>query len=149
MKGGELPGSLATLQQPPANGTHRRRSTERSARAKGSGAPEVAPEVLAAQFAGTAVEPIDAPMWPILPAGWFQPEATACAPSWSGLIIERRHRMPAPGLVQFRIDPLNRPDVPDDRCEAVMGNARPRIPGSSLEPLGWDPRALCPRKEMK
>jgi hypothetical protein len=150
MKNGERPASVAIANGKPANGTHRSAKksspvTKRSA----SPASEVAPEVLAATFAGISIEPIDAPMWPIHPPGWFQPEAPAAAPSWSGLNIERRHRIPAPGLLHFPLAPFDRPAERDDRREALLPTASPVIPHSGLEPFGWDPRAFSPKKELK
>jgi hypothetical protein len=150
MKRPESPASVATANGKPANGTHRsaKKSSPVSKRSAAR-ASDVAPEVLAAPFAGISIEPIDAPMWPIHPPGWFQPEAAASAPSWSGLTIERRHRIPAPGLLHFPLAPFDRPEVRENRREALLPASGPVIPDSGLEPLGWDPRAFSPKKELK
>jgi len=87
------------------NGSTQKRSTARTAK--------LAPEVKAATCVTIPVEPIDAPMWPIHPAGWLQPEAPAAAPSWTGLTIERRNRIPAPDLIQFPLVPFPRPGAID------------------------------------
>jgi hypothetical protein len=109
----------------------------------------LAAEAVAAQFAGIPIEPIDAPTWPIHPPGWLQPDAPASPPSWSGLNIERRNRVPAPGLLQFPLAPFDRAAQRDDRCEALAAKAVLRICESGLRPLGWDPRAFHQKKEVK
>jgi hypothetical protein len=131
------------------NGAAPRKSRKAAAHANGHAETGVAPEVLAAPFLGIEAEPIDAPMWPIHTAGWFQPEATPSPPSWSGLQIERRHRIPAPGLQHFPVVPLDAAAVPDTRREALIRADRPALPESGVEPLGWDPRTVYPRKEFK
>jgi hypothetical protein len=118
-------------------------------RTNGSRAAELPPEVLAAPFAGIAIEPIDAAMWPIHPPGWFQPEAPASAPCWSSLAIERRHRIPAPDLVYFPLAPFDRTAACESRSGVVPSALRPSVPAGGLEPLGWDPRAFRPMKEQK
>ena len=97
-------------------------------------------------FAGIEIEPIEAPMWPIHPALWFQPELAPSAPQWSGLEIERHNRVPVPDFVRSDIAPFDRPGVRDTSCGALTPCVRPAVPPSDLAPLGWDPRAVC-RKE--
>jgi hypothetical protein len=127
------------------NGSTQKRSTARTAK--------LAPEVKAATCVTIPVEPIDAPMWPIHPAGWLQPEAPAAAPSWTGLTIERRNRIPAPDLIQFPLAPFSRTGAIDASIdasrEALFPAARPIIRQSDLAPLGWDPRATSPIKESQ
>jgi hypothetical protein len=146
MKGNGLPGPA--VPPAPANGVHRS-GKKNGTRPNGRPAPELAPEILAAPFAGVEAEPIDSPMWPIHPAGWLQPEAPAAAPSWSGLSIERRNRIPSPDLRHFGLEAFYLPHGPELRCQAFVTAASPVVPVSGLEPLGWDPRALCPKKEVK
>ncbi len=110
---------------------------------------EVAPEIVAAPFLGTPIEPIEAPMWPIHQPGWFQPETTAAPPSWSGLNIERRHRIPAPDFVRFPVSAFDRAAEPDDDREPLCEAASPRIPVGALELLGWDARVFAGKKEFK
>jgi hypothetical protein len=104
---------------------------------------------MAAPCRGIPAEPIDMPKWPIHAAGWLHPEAPPSAPSWSGLTIERRNRIPSPDLLRFHLPPLDRVADPDDPPEALTRTALPAIPESSLAPLGWDPRAVCPKKESR
>jgi hypothetical protein len=163
----ELPGSVATA---PPNGTHRTAKKNGTRRP----APEASP-VIDAPFLGVAAEPVDAPMWPIHQSGWFQPETPPSMPAWSGLSVERRNRVPAPELVGFEITPLEDQSLahravkgcgdtaaasgggtgsaaksPEFFAEPLWsGSAVPRIPKSGLEPLGWDPRAICSKKESK
>jgi hypothetical protein len=120
-----------------------------AARGNGRRESEIAPEVVAAPFVTIPVEPIDSPMWPIHPPGWFQPEARAAAPSWSGVNIERRNRIPAPDLVHLPLAPFDRAAKPDGAREPLVREASPKIPESALELLGWDPRAFGPNKELK
>ena len=123
------------------NGSTSKRSSARSA--------ELAPEIEAATCVAIAVEPVDAPMWQITPAGWLQPETPAAAPSWTGLNIERRHRIPAPDFLHFALAPFPLPGAIDASREAVFPAARPTVPQTDLAPLGWDPRAASPNKEPK
>ena len=141
----ELPGSVATA---PPNGTHRTAKKNGSRRP----APEPSP-VIDAPFLGVAAEPVDAPMWPIHQSGWFQPETPPSMPAWSGLTVERRNRIPAPDLVGFEIIAVAQASEPayvagSEACVTPI-NPAPRIPKSGLEPLGWDPRAICSKKESK
>jgi hypothetical protein len=111
--------------------------------------PETAPEIAAAPFISISIEPIDARMWPIHPPGWLQPEAPAAEPSWSGLNVERRHRIPAPDFVHFPLAAFGRAAEPDCGREPLPGSVNPTIPHSALELLGWDPRAFGSNKEPK
>ena len=137
MKSADFQGAAPVAPPAPTNGTHRtaKKTLARNAVRR----PE---EKLEVPFAATEAKPIDAPMWPIHAALWFQPDQSPAPPSWSGLAIERRNRVPAPGFLQAGPWPLNRPDHPDSSCTAVAGHARPEVPVSDLEPLGWDPRAV-------
>jgi len=91
---------------------------------------------------------IDAPMWPLHAALWFQPELAPTAPAWSDLAIERRHRAPAPDVVAIAAAPANRKDAVEASSNAIAPEARPQTPDGGLAPLGWDPRVLAgPRKE--
>jgi hypothetical protein len=123
------------------NGTSPKRS--------GSRGVELPSEVQLAACVAIPVEPVDAPMWPIHPAGWLQPEAPAAAPFWTGLTIERRHRLPAPDLIQLPLAPFPRAGSIDATREALFTAASPAIPPSDLTPLGWDARASSPRKESQ
>ncbi|HJZ96782.1 MAG TPA: hypothetical protein VKE70_09740 [Candidatus Solibacter sp.] len=145
------------------NGSTKKGSTARTA--------ELAPEIKAAACVAIPVEPIDAPMWPIHPAGWLQPEAPAAAPSWTGLTIERRNRIPAPDLIQFPLVPFPRPGAIDagrllknrGQTAHFAGEGTEHQQFSSrngcltpvfqqpadLAPLGWDPRAASPKKESQ
>jgi len=120
-------------------------------RANGKSRFNVAAEVMASDFAGIVIEAVDATMWPIYPPGWLQPEAPASTPSWSGLTIERRHRLPAPDFLQCPLAPFDRSfgQASGPSPAATSSAAVPGIPASGLDPLGWDPRAFSPTKEVK
>jgi hypothetical protein len=123
------------------NGASPKRSNGRTA-----GLP---PEVQGATCLAIPVEAADAPMWPIHAAGWLEPEARAAAPSWTGLIVERRNRVPAPDLIQFPLAPFPRDGAMDAAPEAIFSAAAPTVRQSDLAPLGWDPRAAFPKKESQ
>jgi hypothetical protein len=147
-----LPESPATAPPAAANGTHRvakksgpspKRSAVSDSRLSAS------PEPPAAPFAVAAVAPIDAEMWPLHSAVWFQPERAPSASQWSGLTVERRNRPPAPDFEHAGAAPLNRPGALDIAAGALMPGAQPQIPQSSLAPLGWDPRTVCRKEERE
>jgi hypothetical protein len=147
MKSADLPGSAATAPNTAQNGKHRAAKKngagpKRSAGSGATGNAPLAPEPLAAPIA-TEAAPIDAPMWPVHSALWFQPELAPSAPMWSDLNIERHNRIPAPVFLHAETAPLNRPDALDHSIDARTPGANPEIPQSGLAPLGWDPRADC------
>jgi hypothetical protein len=95
------------------------------------------------------VAAVDAPMWPVQTTAWLQPEVAPLLPVWSGLAIERHTRIPIHDFLPPGNAPLDRPDVPDHSREALTPSAEPRVPQSGLALLGWDPRAVCWKKESK
>jgi hypothetical protein len=151
MKGAYFPGLTATVPPAARNGTHRttKKNGPAPERSAGSGVradARPAPQPVDATFAPIEAEPIDAPMWPLHPALWFQPERMPSVPVWTGLAIERHNRIPAPDFLHFDTAPPDRPDTLDSSCDALTPGARRELPQSGLAPLGWDPRAVC-RKE--
>lgn len=151
MKGADLPGVTATVSPAARNGAHRatKRHDAASRRSYRSGAradERPAPAPLAGPLASQEALPIEAPMWPHNPAVWFQPELAPSVPLWSGLAIERCHRIPAPDFLHSTAAPFNRPDTTDNSREALRPGASPKAPESGAAPLGWDPRTVC-RKE--
>ena len=147
MKGADLAGSVAA---PPraANGTHRagRNGASKRANSKANGAPQPASEIFAAPFIPPDAVPVDAPMWPTNPAMWFQPELAPAAPGWTGLAIERRHRIPAPDFDYAEPRAVDLPAAAEPSRHVLVPESHVAVPQSDLAPLGWDPRALC-RKE--
>jgi hypothetical protein len=144
--------STATLPPAAPNGTHRaaKKSAPESKRSAGSHTPHSAPaEPLAAPFAASDPTPIDAEMWPLHTAMWFQPERAPSVSQWSGLAVERRNRLPAPAFAHPAAAQLDRPGAPELARDARTPDARPAIPRSDLAPLGWDPRAVCRREERE
>jgi hypothetical protein len=151
MKNGNLRGSVATVPPAATNGTHRgtKKNGTGPKRPAGPNAPAdvcSSPEAFAAPFAATEASPVDATAWPIHPAVWFQPDLRPSAPPWTALTIERHNRIPAPDFLHPKIAPLDCRDCIDDECCGIRPVLRVRVPPSSLEPLGWDPRTVC-RKE--
>lgn len=151
MKIADFPGLTATVPLAARNGTHR--TTKKNGRAPkrsaGSGAradARPAPQPVEATFATIEAVPIDAPMWPLHPAQWFEPERAPSVPVWTGLVIERHNRIPAPDFLHSDTAPPNRPRTLDSSCDALTPGARRELPESGLTPLGWDARAVC-RKE--
>jgi len=92
---------------------------------------------------------VDAPMWPVQVVGWLQPEVAPSLPVWNGLSIERHNRIPIHDFLSSGNAPLDRPDVPDNAREMRTPAAEPSVPQSGLALLGWDPRAVCWKKEGK
>lgn len=132
------------------NGTHANSAGgAAAARVNKQRESEMALEVLTAPFATISVAPIDAPMWPVYPPGWFQPETAPAAPSWSGLNIERRNRIPAPDLVHLPLAAVDRGAEPNHEREPFLYARHPAIPDGAVELLGWDPRAFGSNKERK
>lgn len=123
------------------NGTSPKRSTVRTVK--------LGPEVQAATCIAIPVESVDAPMWPIHPAGWLQPETHATPPTWTGLVIERRNRLPAHDLIEFPLAPFSRAGAMESAHEPLFPAADPSMQQSDLTPLGWDPRAAFPMKESQ
>lgn len=151
MKGVNHTGSTTTVEPAAINGTHRTTKKNGAApkRSGGSGARadvRSAKEPIAAPFAKMDPAPIDAPMWPLHSAVWFQPELAPSVPSWSGLTIERHKRIPSPDFLRSETTPFNCPDVLGNSRDALTPSARPEVPESGLAPLGWDPRAICPKE---
>jgi hypothetical protein len=101
-----------------------------------------APQPLPAPFAVVDGEPVDAPMWPIHPVVWFQPELTPGIPRCSGLSIERQYKVPMPDFLHPDVAPACHPDTPDDTRDPLPPNLRQELPHGDLAPLGWDPRAV-------
>jgi hypothetical protein len=150
MKDGELRGLTASRPPAAGNGTHvqAKKNGAGSKRSSTSGTLAGAWESqqMAAEFAVLDAEPVDAPMWPLHPTLWFQPELKPTDSIWSGLVIEHHNRIPAPDFMAFDIVPLNCPGTTDSPRAAFTPDARRVLPQSGLAPLGWDPRTVC-RKE--
>jgi len=76
---------------------------------------------------------------------WLQPEVQPALSCPSGLGIEHRHRLPAPGLFSLGAA-LDRGGAIDHslRLHAIAPELPPvfpcALPESGLTPLGWDPR---------
>jgi hypothetical protein len=136
---------------PPTNGTHPhpKAAVMQKRSRRQAGVRPAAEEALPAPFAPIEAEAIDAPMWPIHTTIWFQPDLAPEPPSWSGLAVERRNRIPAPGFLNTDAAPPNRSAVPETSCVAMPANGRPELPESDLEPLGWDARAVLWKEERE
>lgn len=151
MKGQNFPDPAARLPTVVANGAHPATRKSRAAkRPTGSGGPagrDSAPHPVEADFAVIAGEPIDTPMWPRHAASWLQVERTPATGLWTGLTIERRNRIPAPGFLESEIAPMDRPGAIDSSRDPLHTPLRLAFPLSDLAPLGWDPRAACRNHE--
>ena len=144
MSGADYPPS-ATVQTTPSNGTHRPAKKKRAAQA---GADQRgAPELPQAPFRTMEPVPVDAPMWPIHPAAWLQPERPPAAPAWNDLAAERQHRIPGPGFAVAALRTWDRPAAPEHPAEAMITRPVAGIPESGLGPLGWDPRVESRREK--
>jgi hypothetical protein len=151
MKEADFLGPAAVTLPTPTNGTHRKKQGDRAAKGKSAAANAalLANESFGAPFAPIHADASDTPMWPIHTSIWFQPDLAPAPPSWTGLAIERRHRIPTPGFLWTEADPLNRPCLPDDLSSAMRSESAVHVPASELEPLGWDPRAIVRKGEQE
>jgi hypothetical protein len=148
MKGADFPGVSATV-SPARNGAHRPAkrhgtATRRVAARDAVNETRSEPDALPAPFATREAAPVDSPMWPLHLALWFQPELAPAAPDWSGLTIERRSRIPAPGFLHSPAEPSECPEPPAlaDSSDPLSPLTRPGIPQDGGAPAGWDPRAM-------
>ena len=91
MNGADFPGSIANDDSPAGNGTHRTKKNgatpKRPARTGGRTDERPAPQPMDTTFVTVEAEPIDAPMWLLHSALWFQPEVAPSIPVWTGLAI--------------------------------------------------------------
>ena len=97
-----------------------------------------APEL--AGFVKAESQAQDAPMWPIHPAMWLQPELRLHVPAASGLRNERQHSAPSPEFVRGTMKPAGRTSPIEKTVHPVVPRVAQRLPASGLAPLGWDPR---------
>ena len=150
--GPECVNGLRTPADPPRNrdgkGSANGVPNQKTRRSAGSHHHDL-PEPLAAPFAAAQPTPIDAEMWPLHSAMWFQPERAPSCSQWSGLAVEHRHRVPAPAFAQPAVAPIDCPREPDLARDPHAPGAQPAMPHSDLAPLGWDPRTVCPKEERE
>jgi hypothetical protein len=150
MKHADVPDPSESMAPPATNGTPR--ATRRNSPKRSAGGEEPtearAPAPLAGPVAGVEAAGIDAPMWPLQSAAWFQPDVPPSPPAWSGLAIERHNRIPVPDFLPSDTAPLNRADAPDS-SRPTLAAAGPTVPQSDLVPLGWDPRAVYGKERGK
>lgn len=140
--------SIDSMGPPAPNGRHSavRKTSPRRPAAADEPSEVRAPAPLAAPVACAASTPVDVPMWPLQSAAWLQPDVPPSPPAWSGLAVERRHRIPAPDFVSFHTAPLNREHAPKGSAP-VFPASSPNLPHGDLAPLGWDPRAVCQKEK--
>ena len=103
-------------------------------------------EILA-PFAQLETRPANAQTWHHHQVLWFQPERAPAKPAWTELSTERRNRIPRPDFSPLETVAPDRPHRLQNLREALQPGSHPRFPDSDLEPLGWDPRALCRRED--
>lgn len=145
MKESDLSGITATV--PPVNGNGTHRTKRNGGTRKPSAGPAEDPQIAAAPFVEMGAEPVDSPMWALQPAGWYQPQLAPTPPSWSGLVVERRSRIPLPDLLRPEPEPFQMAAEPAASPEHLTASPQPHFPQSDLAPLGWDPRAHCPKEK--
>jgi hypothetical protein len=98
------------------------------------------PEPERAGFVKAELQAQDAPMWPIHPDMWLQPELRLAVPAASGLRIERKHSVPSPEFVREPMTPVSHPASLQTTVHPVLPHVDQQLPASGLAPLGWDPR---------
>ena len=102
---------------------------------------ETADQVHLAPFAAISLDPQDAPMWPAHVVIWLQAELPLEVPS-SRLMIDRRHKIPAPGFLYPAVAAADRPQNLDRMVEFRSSCCQPAPPAGDLTTLGWDPRVI-------
>lgn len=117
----------------------------------GRALPPIAAPFEPADFCVEEMPAMDAPMWPVHPFTWLQPDLQPVLPDMCGLAIERHHKLPAPGLVDLGMQVIHGPGANEAAREEVRRRRGvPReiapvphyaVPASNLPLLGWDPRA--------
>jgi hypothetical protein len=127
------------------NGTHR--STKKKSKSEVQADAEAGPQPMTAGFLTSTIEPVDAPMWPIHAALWLQSEQAPSIPAWTGLAVERHHRIPAPDFLHAEHVPFNQAGVLESSRDMLLPVSHGRFPESDLAPLGWDPRTVARRQE--
>jgi hypothetical protein len=137
MKGANFPSAGGAVPQPGGNGIHRP--------GKENGA--AAMQAPAATFITIQPKPVDAQTWLLNRMAWFQPEVEPAPPAWSGLTIERCHRVPAPGFLHCAPAPPDRSRTLENPLDAQKPGAREKIPESGLAPLGWDARLFSQKEK--
>jgi hypothetical protein len=98
------------------------------------------PEPERAGFVKAELQAQNAPMWPIQPAMWLQPELRLGVPAASGLRIERKHSVPSPEFVREPMTPVSHPPRLQTTVHPILPCVDQQLPASGLAPLGWDPR---------
>jgi hypothetical protein len=127
-----------------ARGTVARRGAKRAAPVKRI-ARAAKPEPKLAEFIKPELQTEDAPMWPIHPVMWLQPELRLQIPAGSGLHIERKYSVPSPEFVHSAMTPVSHPPALDMTVHPVLPCVGRQLPESGLAPLGWDPRVASHR----
>jgi hypothetical protein len=133
----------ATPRASKRNGAAGKRSSPPHAQPGKDAAEPAAQQEPAAAFIVMEPQGIDAPMWPLHPVVWLQPDRKVASPGWSGLCIEHRYRLPAPGFLQIAAVPGCPPGHAADERNPLPPGVSRRLPESDLIPLGWDPRAAA------
>jgi hypothetical protein len=132
--------SHPTAESRGSTGSRGRRSAKRLAHAANE-LPKIEPPPELAGFINTESQPQDAPMWPIHPVLWLQPQLQLGVPA-TGLHIERKHTVPIPDALRLSVTPVNRPALLEKNFSPVPPHIDRRLPASGLGPLGWDPRVV-------
>jgi hypothetical protein len=131
------------MSTPDTNGSGRKRSKVTKPRPTAVEQPPAPFDV--AGFVPETLPVIDAQMWPVHPVVWLQPQVQPALPCPSGLGIEHRHRLPAPGLLTLGAAVDRRAPIDDSLRRPAIASELPPVfpctlPESGLTPLGWDPR---------
>jgi hypothetical protein len=136
MSGNERSGNGSPAERTPRAAAPRKRPATRRTPPDASeqGGPDAAP------FAPVKAQAANPDMWPAQPALWLQPELAPGIPASSGLTIVRQQRIPAPGFVEFTVEPNGNVHLALDTCDPAAPQLLTPLPHSGLAPLGWDPR---------
>ena len=134
--------SNGAARAPHAAGAMNGRHNGRTAPARASRARSLRGESKLAGFISVDRQASGAPMWPVHPVVWFQPELKPFLPSSSGLTIETYRPLPAPDFLRLEVSPADQAHRPDEVSAPLAPKLEPQLPPSRLAPSGWDPRSL-------
>ena len=155
MKNVDLAISSVTIPLPAAGKAQASKKKGAAKRSRSSSGPNVsadadsAPQPIVAEFAEMETEPVDSSTWLLHAALWFQPERGPSLPGWTGLAIERHHRIPSPDFSETETMAVDRPGMMDCACDVIKPDRRQSFPQSDLAPMGWDARSIARKEEGK
>jgi hypothetical protein len=100
-----------------------------------------------AGFRAVEPGPATAPMFPLEPGTWLQPEFDVVAPKVAGIRIERRAKLAVPTFARIDAPPNPGRAVPSEASDSRPSAVEVVWPAGDLRLLGWDARAVLKSQE--